>query len=145
MLINAQKQLLESFIKLIASADDSKSPYTGGHCERVPILTLMLAQAACDAQRGTLLRIAWMKPNGTSFGSQQLHDCGKIVTPVRHGQGDELETIYDRIELVKARYEILFRDEELVTFEGSRRVITQSRQKPITTAPSNSSRRISNF
>ena len=115
MLINAQKQLLESFIKLIASAIDSKSPYTGGHCERVPILTLMLAQAACDTTDGpfsnfTLDEAEWYELRIAAW----LHDCGKIVTPVHvMDKATKLETIYDRVELVKARYEILFRDEEL--------------------------------
>ena len=46
-LLEAQKKLLDSFIELIASAIDAKSPYTGGHCHRVPELTKMLARAAC--------------------------------------------------------------------------------------------------
>ena len=37
-LIESQKQLLDSFIELMASAVDAKSPYTGGHCQRVPVL-----------------------------------------------------------------------------------------------------------
>ena len=43
MLINQLEQLFESFINLINSAIDEKSPYTGGHCQRVPVLTMMLA------------------------------------------------------------------------------------------------------
>ncbi|TXK92673.1 hypothetical protein BMR02_16525, partial [Methylococcaceae bacterium HT1] len=46
-LLMLQKALLESFIKLIAGAIDSKSPYTGGHCARVPEITKLIAQAAC--------------------------------------------------------------------------------------------------
>ncbi|WP_284078921.1 HD domain-containing phosphohydrolase [Herbaspirillum aquaticum] len=42
-LIAAQKALLESLIRLMADAIDAKSPYTGGHCERVPHLAIMLA------------------------------------------------------------------------------------------------------
>jgi HD-GYP domain-containing protein (c-di-GMP phosphodiesterase class II) len=37
---------------LIAAAIDAKSPYTGGHCARVPELTKMLARAACAADSG---------------------------------------------------------------------------------------------
>jgi HD-GYP domain-containing protein (c-di-GMP phosphodiesterase class II) len=115
LLLDGQRELLESFIKAIASAIDSKSPYTGGHCERVPILTEMLAAAACDATTGPLadfqldddewyeLRIAaWM------------HDCGKVTTPVHvMDKATKLETISDRIETVRARFEILKRDVEL--------------------------------
>ena len=39
MLINQLEQLFESFIQLINVAIDEKSPHTGGHCQRVPMLT----------------------------------------------------------------------------------------------------------
>ena len=42
----AQKNLMDSLIKLVASAIDRKSPHTGGHCTRVPALAKMLAEAA---------------------------------------------------------------------------------------------------
>ena len=45
LLINHLENLFESFIKVINAAIDDKSPYTGGHCERVPALTMMLAEA----------------------------------------------------------------------------------------------------
>ena len=45
-LLDQQKKLLDAFIQLIAGAIDAKSPYTGGHCQRVPEITLMLARAA---------------------------------------------------------------------------------------------------
>jgi HD-GYP domain-containing protein (c-di-GMP phosphodiesterase class II) len=120
LLLDGQRELLESFIKAIASAIDAKSPHTGGHCERVPILTEMLAQAACDATSGPLagfhlsddewyeLRIAaWM------------HDCGKVTTPVHvMDKSTKLETIFDRIEVVRARFEVLKRDAELDMLRG---------------------------
>ena len=40
-LIKDLENLFESFIKLIASAIDAKSPYTGGHCARVPEITML--------------------------------------------------------------------------------------------------------
>src|SRR5690606_26070100 len=48
-LLAQQKQLLDSFILLMAGAIDAKSPYTGGHCQRVPAITEMLAKAACES------------------------------------------------------------------------------------------------
>ena len=48
-LIGALKHLLDSFIELMAGAIDAKSPYTGGHCQRVPELTKMLVGAACES------------------------------------------------------------------------------------------------
>jgi hypothetical protein len=41
-LIESQQALLEGIIRLVANAIDAKSPYTGGHCERVPKLAQML-------------------------------------------------------------------------------------------------------
>ena len=45
-----QEEFVEAFIRLIAQAIDDKSPYTAGHCNRVPEIGLMLAEAVekCD-------------------------------------------------------------------------------------------------
>ena len=43
LLVNQLEELFEAFITLINLAIDEKSPYTGGHCQRVPALTMMLA------------------------------------------------------------------------------------------------------
>ena len=58
MLINQLEQLFESFINLINAAIDEKSPYTGGHCQRVPQLTMMLAEAVNDTRDGPLAEFA---------------------------------------------------------------------------------------
>ena len=115
MLIEGQRKLLDSFIQLIAGAIDEKSPYTGGHCERVPMLTEMLAAAACEASEGQV----------QGFPAQQtkrmyelhiagwMHDCGKVTTPEYVvDKSTKLETIYDRIETVITRFEIIKRDVE---------------------------------
>ena len=114
-LIAAQKDLLESFIKLIAAAIDAKSPYTGGHCERVPILTEMIAKAACDATSGPLKDFAlnddeWYELHIAAW----LHDCGKVITPVHvMDKATKLETITDRVADVRTRFEVLRRDAEI--------------------------------
>lgn len=51
-LLHARKNLFEAFIRLLADAIDAKSPYTGGHCARVPELTQLLAEAACATRGG---------------------------------------------------------------------------------------------
>ena len=51
-LMASQDQLLDSVIALMAGAIDAKSPYTAGHCERVPQLAMMLAKEAEDQQDG---------------------------------------------------------------------------------------------
>jgi HD-GYP domain-containing protein (c-di-GMP phosphodiesterase class II) len=115
LLLEGQRILLESFIKAIASAIDSKSPHTGGHCERVPILTEMLAQAACDATTGPLGNFQLTEDEWYELRiAAWMHDCGKVTTPVHvMDKATKLETIFDRIELVRARFEILKRDAEI--------------------------------
>src|SRR5262245_26030797 len=79
LLLEGQRQLLESFIKAIASAIDSKSAHTGGHCERVPILTEMLAQAACDATTGPLAEFQLTEEEWYELRiAAWMHDCGKV-------------------------------------------------------------------
>ncbi|GAA5185124.1 metal-dependent phosphohydrolase [Niveibacterium umoris] len=114
-LIKAQKALFEAFIRLIASAIDAKSPYTGGHCARVPELTKMLAHAACAANEGpfrdfSLDEGGWEAVHVASW----LHDCGKVTTPeFVVDKATKLETIYDRIHEVRMRFEVLKRDAEI--------------------------------
>lgn len=111
-LIDAQKKLFDSFIQLIAGAIDEKSPYTAGHCRRVPIITNMLADAACDINKGPLQSFFMTDEEKYELEvAAWLHDCGKITTPEYVvDKGTKLETIFDRIHLVDARFEILKRD-----------------------------------
>ncbi|KKA07250.1 membrane protein [Pseudomonas ogarae] len=107
-----QKQLLDAFIQLLAGAIDAKSPYTGGHCQRVPVLTLMLAQAAAasqapafDAYRPT--EDEWEALHIAAW----LHDCGKVTTPEYVvDKATKLETLNDRIHEIRTRFEVLKRD-----------------------------------
>ncbi|MCB1174385.1 MAG: GAF domain-containing protein [Leptospiraceae bacterium] len=114
-LLNGQKKLLESFIHLIANAIDSKSEYTGGHCKRVPILTEMLAEAACQSQAPGLADFDLNEDEWYELRiAAGLHDCGKIVTSVHvMDKATKLQTIYDRVAEVEARFEILKRDAAL--------------------------------
>lgn len=111
-LLESQKKLLDSFIELIASAIDAKSPYTGGHCQRVPELTKMLAAAACDQQDGPFSDFAltdeqWYELHIAAW----LHDCGKVTTPEYVvDKATKLETIYNRIHEIRNRFEIVKRD-----------------------------------
>lgn len=119
-LIEEQKILLESFIQLIAGAIDAKSPYTGGHCQRVPVLTKMLARAACAEQHGpfsdfNLSTDQWEELHIAAW----LHDCGKVTTPEYVvDKATKLETLYDRIHEVRMRFEVLKRDAEIACLKA---------------------------
>jgi HD-GYP domain-containing protein (c-di-GMP phosphodiesterase class II) len=114
-LIDDLKHLLESLIQLIATAIDEKSPYTGGHCKRVPELTMMLAEAAHNAGEGPFKEFRMSEDDRYELKmAAWLHDCGKITTPEAVvDKATKLETIYDRIESIDTRFEILKRDAEI--------------------------------
>ena len=114
-----QKELLESFIKLIAGAIDSKSPYTGGHCQRVPVITKMLAQKACEVDEGIFADISFSDEEWEAIHiASWLHDCGKVTTPEYVvDKATKLETIYDRIHEVRTRFEVLKRDAHIHYFD----------------------------
>lgn len=108
-LIAGLKDLFESFIELIADAIDQKSPYTGGHCRRVPELTMMLAQAAIGAKSGPLEDFTLDENELYELKvASWLHDCGKVTTPEAvMDKPTKLSSIFDRIELIDQRFELL--------------------------------------
>ncbi|SFC12293.1 HD domain-containing phosphohydrolase [Pseudoalteromonas denitrificans] len=113
---NNQKQLMESFIELIAQAIDDKSPYTAGHCERVPELGIMLVNEASRCETGCFSDFALKtEDQQREFRiAAWLHDCGKITTPDHIvDKGTKLETIYNRIHEIRMRFEVLWRDAEI--------------------------------
>ena len=108
-LIAAQKALFESFIQLIADAIDAKSPYTGGHCARVPELARLLADAACGARSGPYANFQLSELDREALHlASWLHDCGKVTTPEYVvDKATKLETLHDRIHEVRMRFELL--------------------------------------
>lgn len=109
LLLDGQKELLESFIKMIAAAIDAKSPYTGDHCERVPVLAEMFAHSLCETRDGTFAGFSLSEEEWYELRiAAWLHDCGKVVTPVHvMDKATKLETIFDRIEVIRTRFEVL--------------------------------------
>lgn len=114
-LIDDMQRLFESFVQVIASAIDDKSPYTGGHCRRVPKLTMLLADACIRTKIGPLKDFTMDEDDlYTLKTAAWLHDCGKIITPEHvMDKSTKLSTIYDRIEAVDIRFEVLKRDAEI--------------------------------
>ncbi len=114
-LIAQMEHLFESFIQLINLAIDEKSPYTGGHCQRVPELTMMLAEAVDAVTEGPLADFKLTDKDRYELRIAALmHDCGKVTTPVHVvDKATKLQTIFDRIHLIDTRFEVLKRDAEV--------------------------------
>lgn len=129
-LLQEQKDLMGAFIQLIAGAIDAKSAYTGGHCQRVPVITKMLAKAAVEAKQGpfadfTLSANEWEELHTACW----LHDCGKITTPEAIvDKATKLEMIYDRIHEVRMRFEVLKREKRLASCASTLRTPLPSRK-----------------
>lgn len=121
-LIDAQERLMDALIRLIAGAIDIKSPYTGGHCKRVPELAIMLAEDASECDAGPFADFSfdtdeeWWEFRIGAW----LHDCGKVVTPeYAVDKATKLETIYNRINEIRMRFEVLLRDADIERLEAT--------------------------
>lgn len=111
-LIEAQRLLFDSFIQMLARAIDEKSAHTSNHCSRVPVVALMLADAAQQAEYGIFryFHLSEEEMYELRVGAW-LHDCGKLSTPIHIiDKKSKLETVYDRLQLIQLRCEILRRD-----------------------------------
>lgn len=114
-LMTQLEALFESFISLINLAIDEKSHYTGGHCQRVPALTMMLAEAVNATEAGPLASFRMDDRDRYELKiAGLLHDCGKVTTPVHVvDKATKLQTLFDRMQLVDTRFEVLKRDVEI--------------------------------
>ena len=114
-LIEGQRKLFDAVIRLLADAIDAKSPYTGGHCERVPQLAEMLMQRLCDTQEAPFAAVSMTEAERYEFRlGAWLHDCGKVTSPEHViDKATKLETLYNRIHEVRMRFEVLWRDAEI--------------------------------
>jgi len=111
-LIDNLEKLFDAIIDVINSALSRKSPYTGGHCVRVPIIAIELAKVTSAVTEGELAGFTLSKDELKEFQlAAKLHDVGKIATPEYVvDKSTKLETIYNRIHEIRARFEIIYRD-----------------------------------
>ena len=115
LLVDEQKTLFRSFIKLVAEALEHKDAVTGGHCNRVPVLTMMLAECINSYQTDKYKDFSFSEDEMDElFVAGWLHDFGKVATPDHiMNKSTKLEGLYDKIDQIKLRFEILKRDVEL--------------------------------
>jgi len=131
-LIEELEGLFDAFIQTIASAIDEKSPYTAGHVKRVTDLTMQVAQAVNASDEGLFQRIRLTDDELNELRiAAWMHDVGKITTPEQVvDKASKLETIVDRIEVLRLRYEILKRDARIAALEQSLASGEQSPEPP---------------
>ncbi|WP_447734241.1 HD domain-containing phosphohydrolase [Pseudomonas shirazensis] len=118
-LIEAQQRLLDGIIQLLADATDAKSPYTGGHCQRVPVLAQMLMDSVIAANSGPYAQFHMSALERYEFRiAAWLHDCGKVTSPEYVvDKATKLETLNNRIHEIRTRFEVLWRDAELLYWQ----------------------------
>lgn len=114
-LIDGLNNLFNALVQLIATAIDEKSPYTSGHCKRLPVITMFLADAAHNTQDGALKEFAMTNDDRYELEvAAWLHDCGKLTTPEYvMDKSTKLEKIFDRIEIVNMRLEVMIQEAEV--------------------------------
>ncbi len=114
-LVQAQQRLFNGFVHLIADAIDAKSPYTGGHCRRVPELAIMMVDQMANEGRSPYGPFHLSAEERYAFRlGAWLHDCGKVTSPEHIiDKATKLEVIHNRIHEVRMRFEVLWRDEEI--------------------------------
>ena len=115
-LVNSLRELFDSLIQVIATSIDAKSPYTAGHCTRVPVICDMLARAVHETTNGPYadFRIETEEEWRQLSIAAWLHDCGKVSTPeFVVDKATKLETVYNRIHEIRTRFEVLRRDAEI--------------------------------
>ncbi len=117
--INTQKALVEGIIRMIAKATDTKSHHTGGHCDRVPELSIMIAKQVNSSTLPAFKDFALTEQEKEEFKmAVWLHDCGKLITPDHiMEKGTKLETVYNRIHELRMRFEVLHRDATIQRLE----------------------------
>ncbi len=108
-LVEEFQEMFESLTELIATAIDEKSPYTGDHCRRVPILTMMMTEAVCAVTTGPFADFNLSPDELYELKlAALLHDCGKVTTPDHIiDKATKLEKVFDRIQLIDHRFEIV--------------------------------------
>ena len=132
-LIEELQRLLDSLAQLIATAIDQKSAFTGGHCRRVPVVTMMLADAAdrCPTSPFTDVHFSEKERKALEMAAW-LHDCGKIATPeYLVDKRTKLEGICDRLELIAARIEVMRRDARIACLEQKVSALQEGRREEI--------------
>lgn len=131
-LIQGLEKLLESFLRSIIFTISKKSPYTAGHIQRMVKLSVMMAEAV------NLDETIYKDKHFTHEEIKQInfaalmHDIGKLATPEQViDKSKKLETIFDRIELIEMRIEVIKKALHVALLEG--KITSNERDEKVAT------------
>src|SRR5207302_8550918 len=95
--------------------------------DRLPVLTMMLADAADSCSIGPLKDFGMSDKERYELKiAGLLHDCGKVTTPVHViDKATKLQTIYDRIGTIDTRFEVIKRDAEIALLQARLEAVTK--------------------
>ncbi|MDF2549147.1 MAG: hypothetical protein K0S07_214 [Chlamydiales bacterium] len=96
------KEMLEGFIQAIADIVDEKSPYTGRHSMKVPLIAVLLAEAVNEREEAPFEEVSFTEAELYELQvAALLHDCGKITVPSHLiEKKTRLEGVFDRQEVI---------------------------------------------
>jgi HD-GYP domain-containing protein (c-di-GMP phosphodiesterase class II) len=114
-LINDMENLFESFVEVMATAVDEKSPITGGHIRRVANLTMVMAEALHKADKPPFQKVHFTPEKFHELRvASWMHDIGKVTTPVEIiEKSKKLQTIFDRVHLLDMRMQYIIQRTQL--------------------------------
>ncbi|MFQ5672172.1 MAG: HD domain-containing phosphohydrolase [Nitrospinales bacterium] len=126
-LINDMERLFESFVEVMATAIDEKSPVTGGHIRRVAGLTMEMADVINEQKSGRFGKIKFNPDQLYELKIAALmHDIGKVTTPVDVVEkAKKLQTIFDRVHLVDMRFKYLIMREKHLSAQRKIKLLEQ--------------------
>jgi len=109
LLVKSHKDLLDAFIQSLAQIIDVRSSHTSAHCQRIPVLTELIAQAACEQREGyfadfDLNEDEWYELHVAAW----MHDCGKLATSETIlNKGTKLESLQDAMDTITTRFSVI--------------------------------------
>ena len=119
-LINSLEDFIDAFVSTIAKAVDAKSPYTSDHILKVEKIALLVAKAIND-DNSIYEEIKYNENDYKQLSlAAWMHDIGKISMPEHViDKATKLEKIYDRIDLIQQRFEIIKLNKEIEYLKNS--------------------------
>ena len=118
LLTQELEKLFESVMKTVSKALDEKCSMSGNHVRQVSELSMIIAKAIHKDQ-DTYKEVNYSHDDFSTIKmAALLHDIGKVSTPeFILNKSTKLEKVYDRINVIQERIEILKRDAKIEYLE----------------------------